>query len=594
MRLNIINIAITGFRGYKDEVVYSFKDRTFIKGDNGLGKSSIGEAITWCLTGCDMWGNEKATTKLVNDSKPKVTSVVMECYLDGETMTITRRKKGSSQDVFIDDKKSNTNELSNLIFKSKDLFLSIFNPYYFPELTPKAAKELLSSVLVPIKRDEIFKELGDYLTNVLKENRFVVPETFMADVRADLKEQQENLIFLDGVATGAKKIEVPEKKQFDDTELNNLKEQLKALNNTANGMNEELAALEQPKTYSEELADLRVQESLIRSSLNNISLQELIPLGTKKREKDDLLNKYHMKKAQLESMDKKIVKCDKCGNEIDLTKEARELLQAEIKNIIAEGKKLGEEIVKIEAENADIEKNNTKIKHDKETEANEKLAEIQIKHDKYVKLAADAYTEYEAKRKAIADKYAAADKEKANKVQELESKISELQEQQREVLSFNDNVDRLIKQNEQYEKDIIKNKEQVANSQNKIKQLNLAIDAAKQYNSIKLKKQSEQIDQYLDRVSIRFEKLTKDGEIKDDFKVLLDGKEFNKLSGSEKIRAGLEIGNLLMNVQDMFVPIFVDDGERINNIPQLKTQMIVTKVTTDKEIVVEDGDNSGN
>ena len=37
----------------------------------------------------------------------------------------------------------------------------------------------------------------------------------------------------------------------------------------------------------------------------------------------------------------------------------------------------------------------------------------------------------------------------------------------------------------------------------------------------------------------------------------------------------------------MFIPIFVDDGERINVIPKLETQMIVTKVTLDKEISVE-------
>ena len=41
-----------------------------------------------------------------------------------------------------------------------------------------------------------------------------------------------------------------------------------------------------------------------------------------------------------------------------------------------------------------------------------------------------------------------------------------------------------------------------------------------------------------------------------------------------------------MNVQNMFIPIFVDDGERINVIPKLETQMIVTKVL-DKEISVE-------
>lgn len=94
MQLVVTGIAITGFKGYKDTVKYQFGNNTFIKGDNHLGKSSIGEAIVWALTGCDMWGNEKATTKLINDQKPKVTEVVLDFLLDEEPNTIIRRKKG--------------------------------------------------------------------------------------------------------------------------------------------------------------------------------------------------------------------------------------------------------------------------------------------------------------------------------------------------------------------------------------------------------------------------------------------------------------------------------------------------------------------
>ncbi|MEO2682938.1 DNA repair protein, partial [Clostridium butyricum] len=107
------------------------------------------------------------------------------------------------------------------------------------------------------------------------------------------------------------------------------------------------------------------------------------------------------------------------------------------------------------------------------------------------------------------------------------------------------------------------------------------------YNSIKLKKQSAQISKYLDKVDISFEKLTKDGELKDDFKINYEGKEFNKLSNAEKIKAGLEIANLLINLQNLHFPIFVDNAESINEVPELDTQMIQAKVTTDNEVKVE-------
>mgnify|MGYP001462558485 FL=1 len=74
------------------------------------------------------------------------------------------------------------------LYKSKNLFLSIFNPYYFPELAPKDAKQLLSDCLKPVSEEEVFQELGDYLVDVLKKNNFNIPETFLDDVRTDLKE----------------------------------------------------------------------------------------------------------------------------------------------------------------------------------------------------------------------------------------------------------------------------------------------------------------------------------------------------------------------------------------------------------------------
>lgn len=162
-----------------------------------------------------------------------------------------------------------------------------------------------------------------------------------------------------------------------------------------------------------------------------------------------------------------------------------------------------------------------------------------------------------------------------------------MEDERKQILEFNAGVDAAVQHNKKLCKDRDINEENIKNSQNKIEQLKVAIDAAKQYNSIKLKKQSEQIKPYLDKVEIKFEKLTKDGELKDDFKVLYEGKEFNKLSDAQKIKASLEISNLLINLMNLHFPIFVDRAESINVIPDIDTQMIQARVTTDSEIKVE-------
>ncbi|EES48618.1 AAA family ATPase [Clostridium botulinum] len=586
MQLEITNIAITGFKGYKDKQEYILGHRTVVAGDNGLGKSSIGEAIVWALTGCDIWGNEKAATRLVNDKRPKVTEIVLDFLLDGEPQTIIRRKKGSGNEVYWNDAKSSTNDIAREIFKNKNVFLSIVNPYYFPDLAPKDAKQLLSDVLKPISRDEIFIELGEYLKKVLLNNGFRIPETFMHDTRSDIKEHEENIIYLEGVQDGLKPMEALEKKVFDDCKLKSLKNELDELKQ-ADTIEIELSKLQKPRDSTVELNELRVQEATIKATLNNIALQSLLPIEVKKARKDELLADYKTKKNKIGNMESKIIKCDGCGNEIDLTKEAKEILEADIKEVCAAGVKLKDEITEIEAKNIEITENNEKIKLLKENEVNEGLHEIERKRQSILLKDEESKKEYEEKRQAIIDNNVVKQAENEEKIQILRMKISALENEERKIINFNASADAAISHNEKLVKERELNEGQIQNSKNKIEQLKLALDACKQYNSIKLKNQSEQIKPYLDKVDISFEKLTKDGEIKDDFKINYEGKEFNKLSNAEKIKAGLEIANLLINIQNLHFPIFIDNAESINEVLEIDTQMIKAVVTTDKAIKIE-------
>jgi hypothetical protein len=586
MKLELTKISMVGFKGYKDNVEYLLGYRTLIQGDNGLGKSTVGDAVAWALTGCNICGNERATTDLVNNNKPKLTEVVLDFLLDDEPQTIIRRKKGSSNDLYWNDQKVTTNDISRDIFRNKDLFLSILNPYYFKDLTPKDAKQLLSDILKPVSRTDIFKELGEYLEKVLLDNGFRMPETFLSDARSDLKDQEENIIFLEGKASNLNQVEIQEKKIFDDTELKSLKNEVEELNRS-NGVEVELAKLEKPKNISAELSELRVQEVTIKATLNNISLKELLPVEAKNEKKDQLLKDYKSKKNKLDIMESKIIKCDSCGTEIDLTKEAKEMLKQEVDEMLEQGLQLKAEIEGIEIKNNKIIDNNKKIKGAKEAEINKKLAAINQKRQKLLAGDEVAQKKYEEKKQLIIAKNATREEEVKEKINYIKTKISSLEEDQKEVIKFNAQIDSAIENNSKLVEDQKQNEENAKNSKNKIEQLKLAIDAAKQYNSIKLKKQSEQIKPYLDKVEIQFEKLTKDGELKEDFKILYDGKTFNQISKSQKIKASLEIANLFMNVTNLHFPICLDDAESINVIPELDTQMIKARVTLDKEIKVE-------
>lgn len=556
MQININKIAIKGFKGYLEEAEFVLGKRTLVSGDNGLGKSSIGEAIAWAITGCDINGNEKATARLINDKKPKITEVVLDFEIDGTPQTLIRRKKGSSNEIYLNDVKVTNNDISRDLYKSKDVFLSILNPYYFPNLAPKDAKNLLSSILKPISKEEIFAELGDFLKEKLEKNKFRTPETFLTDKRAELKDQEENIIFLEGVIEGAKSIDIPEKKSFDDAELKKLREQLKSLESVA----------KDPKFDELEMKKRELESELAKGYFDVKPIKET---GFKVVEKANLLQRFKEIKAKISNLGKNVVTCDNCGNEIDLNATLKASLEKELNEVKVKGVAKKKEIDELEKENEITKTENTKVVQEWEIGLKYQIESIQKEIDS---LAAEKSKEEESRKE---------------KINSIKSRVLELDEEERRVFVHNSNAEALEKQNEKIKHDVEKSKKETENSKLKIAELKVAIDAGKQYNSIKLKKQTEIIGKYLDKVELQFEKLTKDGELKDDFKILYEGREFNKLSNAEKIKAGLEMSNFVSNMMDLHFPVFVDNAESITNIPGLYTQIIIAKVVEGQELKVE-------
>lgn len=553
MKFRINKLIIAGFKGYKEETVINLGDKTVFKGKNGVGKSSVGEAICWCLTGCDIFGNEKATTKLVNDSKPKLTEIYIEGTLDDKPITINRRKKGSSNEIYINDAKSNTADIAKMIYEEKEIFLSIFNPYYFPNLQPKDAKAILSKVLKPIAQEEVLDELGDYLKGVLKDNGFRNPNTFIQDKNSDIKEQKENIIHLEGVIAGSKKEDVPEKREFTGKEmLLSLKAQLKSLATS----NEDKEKLDELKLKRSKI------ESLLSKGCDQKPLHDTVSLS---RKKGQLLAKYNEIKNKIANFLLKEETCPHCGEVLGTNEGDKLLLEKELEKIKHEGTECKNQI------NNFAEENNL-IKEENEKEA----AKFRDYHNEQLKNVGLDIADLEGRIKEHEDAVKA-------KREELETEIQRLMLEEADVENHNSFVDHIIKKNEEVDKEIEKAKERIKNSENKIEVLKVAIQAAKQFNSVKLSKQTDSINKYLDKVELSFEELTKDGEIKEKFKILYDGKEFNKLSNGEKVKAGLEISMLISNTTGVDIPIVIDNFESITDVPDIDRQILFMEVNKEKE-----------
>ncbi|EQB35017.1 hypothetical protein M948_18095 [Virgibacillus sp. CM-4] len=112
------------------------------------------------------------------------------------------------------------------------------------------------------------------------------------------------------------------------------------------------------------------------------------------------------------------------------------------------------------------------------------------------------------------------------------------------------------------------------------------IDSIKAFYAKEAELQAQKVQALFDTLSINLFKEQKNGEIKPDFEIEMDGKGYKKLSLSESIRAGLELREVLSEQSEVIAPVFVDNAESITKFKEPSGQLIISKVVAGKELEV--------
>lgn len=561
MKLKIKELEVKNFKNH-DYLKLEFNPiKTVILGDNGTGKTSIGEAIAFCLTGCDLYGTENVANKLMKKNKTDM-YVKITVELDGKTYEI-KREKNKGIEITVDGIRTSQIELYTKFVQDKSIFFSVFNPLYFTSLAPKDAKEILMKVLPEVSKEEVFKDMTTAAVNALKKYEFVTANTIIEAARARLKTLEENLVYLQGVIDTQKQFiaaEIPNEQTFNEEDLKRLEEELLSLQK--NEVNTEKIEAEK------KLAELRARLNAVPFEKPQIKDESLL-----EKQRQELLQEYYKIINEINKLKPQIITCNRCGNKIQIESTEKQFLMKKLNEIKEKGTNVSAQLKLVKAENQRlIEEYNQKVENYKR----QIQQEIQQLED-YIKNITDTEVQKEADTKA--------------KIEELQKKISELKEKQKEVITNNQTRATLLKQKEEAQRRIKEAEKEVEMNKKEINELKELIEYAKQYNAKKLEKESKIISKYLNKVSLQLQKVVKDtGEIKDDFKILYDGKEFGILSHSERIKAGLEIANLIMGLTNMKFPIFIDDAESITSYNMLETQIIEARVAAGETLRVDVGE----
>ena len=172
MKIEIRRLELTNFKCFRHREFTFDSDVTTIRGRNGVGKTTIADAILWCFFGKNSAGQTTFDLKTHDaDGRPIPNldhSVEMVLHVaesqQPKEVTLRRslketwvKKRGSEEQVF----KNNTTEyfvngeaytakdyekyISTLI--SEDIFRAITNPSYFPSLKWQQQREFLSNMV---------------------------------------------------------------------------------------------------------------------------------------------------------------------------------------------------------------------------------------------------------------------------------------------------------------------------------------------------------------------------------------------------------------------------------------------------------------
>ena len=193
MKITITRLELTNFKCFHKKGIAFDPHVTTIRGRNGVGKTTIADAILWCLFGKNSQGQSDFDLKTHDsDGNPIPNldhSVEMQLNIDGRVVTLKRtlketwiKKRGSNEQVF----KNNTTEymfngeactatdykkhISELV--SEDVFRAITTPTYFPSLKWQQQREFLTQMAGEITLDTA--EFAELIAQLSESNEDII------------------------------------------------------------------------------------------------------------------------------------------------------------------------------------------------------------------------------------------------------------------------------------------------------------------------------------------------------------------------------------------------------------------------------------
>lgn len=630
----IKSIQLKNFKKIKD-LHTNFGKTTTISAVNGAGKTTITDAFAYALFGKMADGSQPDKIRPHNENGVDVDHIevtaIVTLEVDGKEYAIERTQyqdwskdgvfKGNRTKISVNDipyKEKEYKEFLDGILKEED-FRTYTNADYLLNMKTADKRKALVDLASDLTDEDVIA------TDVVRFDR-LKPLLEEASAEKLIARDQKRITELE-----KKKKELParidqESKHIEDiAELelacNALVEQISELDNQENGFsskmeewnkaNDDLMALNKKKQEIENAAnqesaqqkrsiqtnidrfnnELMVNQSRIVLIGSEIDREEML-INHNKQYKDKLLSQYKEEKAR--KFDESSKNCPYCGQELpeyrisEMVAEFESKRSKKLDEIGKSGKEMQEAIQKGEGKIAqykkDIEDLQNRIKQlNQEKQAEEaKLAEIKGPdlsiNQEYVSLC----EEIQKKQEFIVNMDTGATERSQIKIKRLglQEELTGYREKIKSSQSAMEEVENLKAEQK-------KVAQQIADVEQELELL-------KDFNRQKYSMLTDRVNKHFKLVKWKLFEQQVNGEFKEICEPTIGGTLYGKgLNSGHKMLAKLDIVSTLQQINDVSVPIFLDNAERLSGSSLVEaekivnSQLIMLRVSEDKELKVE-------
>lgn len=604
-QFEISSLKVSGFKCFAEERSFSFGPMNAIFGHNAQGKSTIADAISYAITGVSFFGSNRMDRLRAPSKNISVELQIVDG--EGQPHCLIRNRVGDNTDVFWDGQPIAAKDL-NTVFAERDLFLAVFNPLYLIEVLGNKGRDLFERYMPEVPHEKVMEQLSEHNQSILAQNPFLSPEALVKQTRESIRELESTLTYCQGQQDLLQSqreqsgvLLADRQKELQDCRIRI--QELESIRTTGfdgSDLKERLADL-----YSLHEEYVREQASLPQTDDLDAKFRDL----TQKRAKREA-DVYHSQYAQaLADTQKQInelgmelarhrhilaglqpgIRCPMCYQTVtqETLPALKDEFEATIRRICAQGKELSGQLDDLHGLDEKAREVFEAFRAQDIAMCNQELADIELRRQQAV------------------DAVRAENERRQQKISEIREEIQNIEldletgrlssEEMVELECFKERAKAL-------EAEIEVLTEQQGSSMGadvapgisaeeinaEIVKKNELLTALSSYIAERVRQRFDHLD--LNRVSISLYEVSKTtGEVRDVFKFNYEDRPYVILSLSEKIKAGLEVSELLKKIAGINYPVFIDNGESVPVIDNVRPsgQTFISQVVKNEQLRVE-------